>query len=221
MKKIVNFLAGVGLPAVVVCGLIALAVTPVDAQSQATALAVDAAVQQKLDSTVVTFNFSEQPVSAALDFLATIGGINIVPDTRSVEPTKTVTLKLSNVTLRAGLNFLVGQAGLKWTVRDGVVIVGDEEATKQEAITVVYDVRDFLAVPPDYEGPSFDLVNMQSTRGGTSSGSGANTGLFVGAGAPGAPGGTPQQPETSKTADQILQDLVLLIKTVIAPGTWD
>ena len=173
--------------------------------------AADAAVSQKLADTVVTFTFSEQPIEEALEFLATLGGVNIVIDRRKVEAGKTVTLKLTDVPLLTAVKLLTEQVGVKWTVRDGVVMITDEEGAKSEPVTVVYDVSPYLAVPPDFEGPTIELQSISGTR----SGDNPYTSPFDP-----APGDEPRK-DIEKSREQLLKELVELIKQTIDPGTWD
>jgi hypothetical protein len=183
---------------------------------------------QKLDSTIVSFTFNEQPIEEAVDFLSTLGGVNIILDRHKVEAGKTITLKLNNVPLTTALKLLTEQVSLKWIIRDGVAFISDEEGTRQEPVTVVYDVADFLATPPDFQGPTFELQNMAGANGGRSgSSSGGSSGggsIFGGAngaggGGTGSGGGT--NTEQSKTREELLADLIDLIRSVIEPGSWD
>ena len=176
--------------------------------------AADRLVRNKLRTTIVTFTFSEQPLEDAIDFLSTLGSINIVLDKRKVEEGLTVTLKLSNVMLETGLKLVTEQVELKWVVKDGVVYISDEEGTKQEPITVVYPVGDLLAVPPDYEGPTFDLSTLsENTGSGSGGGGGGGRGIFDDT--------DDDEGTESETRAELLEQLVDLIRTTIAPGTWD
>jgi hypothetical protein len=181
--------------------------------------AADRQAFQKLDSTIVSFTFSEQPIEEAVDFLSTLGGVNIILDRRKIEAGKTVTLKLSNVTLATAIKLITEQIGLKWIIRDGIAFISDEEGTRQEPVTIVYDVADFLAIPPDYEGPTFELQNMAgANRGGRGGGGGGGSIFDTGAGGAGA---NAAQGDKGKTREELLNDLVDLIRSVIEPGTWD
>jgi len=181
------------------------------------ATAKDTAVYRRLDDTIVSFTFSDQPLEEAIDFLQTLGGINIVLDRRQVEEGKNVTLKLNNVTLTTSIKLITEQIDLKWAVKDGVVMISDEEGVKQEPITVVYPVDDLLAIPPDFKGPTFELqdINNESSSSGTGSSSGSSGGLF------GDDDDDDDEDEVKKTREELLEELVDLIKAVIAPGTWD
>ena len=172
------------------------------------------AVYQRIETTIVSFTFNEQPLEEAIDFLSTLGGVNIVLDRRKVEEGKTVTLKLNNVTLATAIKLITEQVELKWIVRDGVIYISDEEGTRRDPVTVVYDVSDLLAMPPNFKGPAIELQSLSGNRGGTGSTSGTGGGFF---------GDEDDDKETDehKTREELLKELVDLIRSVIAAGTWD
>lgn len=171
--------------------------------------AADVAVSRALADTVVSFTFSEQPLEEAFEFLGTLGNINIVIDRRKIEAGKTVTLKLSDVPLLTAVKLVAEQAGVKWIVRDGVVMVTDEEGAKSEPVTVVYDVGDLLAVAPDYDGPTVDLPDIG--RGPT-----VASDPFPGPILEDEP-----KKDSEKTRETLLDELLSLIRETIDPGTWD
>ncbi len=144
------------------------------------------AVRQKLEETVVSFVFNDQPVREAVEYLGTVGNVNVVLDASKLpDPAQTITLKLTNVSLETAIRLLTEQLTLKYTVRDGVVYVSDAEGVKLEAETVVYEVRDLLASLPEFTGPSFELGQLsQSSRG-----SGGGSGSVWGGGGGGGTGG--------------------------------
>ena len=176
--------------------------------------ASDRAAYQKLETTIVSFTFNEQPLEEAVDFLTTLGGVNIVLDKRKVEAGKTVTLKLQNVTLYTAVKLLTEQVGLKWIVRDGIAFISDDEGTKMEPITIVYDCSDLMAVAPNFEGPTFELQNISGNSGGRG-GSGGGSSIFSSDTSAG------KKDEEGKSREELLNDLVDLIKQVIEPGTWE
>ena len=174
--------------------------------------AADRVVYQKLDTTIVSFTFNEQPLEEAVEFLSTLGGVNIVIDKRKVESGKTVTLKLANVPLATAVKLLTEQVGLKWRVRDGLVFISDEEGTKAEPVTVVYDVSDLLAVPPNFVGPTIELQSIGGNRGGQGT---SYPPTIIGEPADGP------KDDSQKSREELLQELVDLIKQVIEAGTWE
>ncbi len=107
--------------------------------------AVDRKVLAQIDDTSVSFTFNEQPVFEALDFLATLGKVNIVPDRAALkDPEQTVTIKLENVPLRTAIILIAEQLGLRWVIRDGVVFISDEATIRRAGRAH----RDFAADKP-------------------------------------------------------------------------
>lgn len=92
----------------------------------------DEAVKQKLEETKVSFVFAEQPLTEVLDYLGTVGEINVALDDRAVaDPNAVVTLKLTNASLGTALELAVKQAALRAGIVEGVVLVSSEEGIKR------------------------------------------------------------------------------------------
>jgi len=186
-------------------------------KAQITEKPTDRKVRQQLEETMVSFTFNQQPVMEAIDFLGTLGNMNIVPDrTKFADPNKTVTLKLSNVSLETAIKRLTEQLGLKWIIRDGIVFISDEEGIKRPPETNTYDVRDLLAEAPNFPGPTFELQNIAGNRGGRRGAVGTpGTSIFA------EDTGTKKEGEGGRSREEALNDLVELTKQVIEAGTWD
>ena len=100
-------------------------------------------IREALDTTRVSVAFADTPLFDALDKLAAMGKVNIVPDRRDPHgAAKGVTLRLDNVPLAVALAFLTRQNGMRCAIRDGVVCVGDSEDIEGPPIRVVYDALD-------------------------------------------------------------------------------
>lgn len=134
-------------------------------------------LRRALDETRVNVDFSEVPHLKALEQLARMGDINIVPDrARFEDPEAAVTLRLKDVSLGTALRLLVGQMGMEHAVRDGVVLVSDDEGLREPPVLAVYDVMDLLK-------------------------------QHLG--------------EERRNPEEMLNDLIDLIKQTIEPGNWD
>ena len=181
--------------------------------------AADRKVQRVLEDTIVSFNFQDQPIEQVVEYLSTLGNVNIVLDRSKVQAGQTVTLKLSNVRLETALKLVCEAISMKSVIRDGVVLISDVEGTKQEPVTRVYDVLDIVAEVPDFEGPAFELGQLSSAQGRGGSGQSSPWG-GVGAGT-GTGTGTGTGEQQGKSLEERTQALVDMIKQVIAPGTWE
>ena len=171
----------------------------------------DRRVRQVLSSTIVSFSFEDQPVAEVVEYLGTLGDINVVLDHGKIEPGQTVTLKLKNVSMETAIKFVSESIGMKYVIRDGVVLISDEEGTKQEPMTRVYEVLDLVTETPDFAGPNFELGQLSgSGSGGTSTNQSPWTNTTT--------TGTEEQ---SATLQERTEALVELIKQVIEPGTWE
>lgn len=108
----------------------------------------DDRVNQILDRERTTLDFSETPVTQALEFLSEKFGVDIVKcrDLSGVLEdvySKPVTLSVRNTQLtgRAALQLVLEQVGLSYVVRDGLILV----RTPESALTVaMIDVQPFL-----------------------------------------------------------------------------
>ena len=113
----------------------------------------DAALTQRVNTAQVGRLTYTDETGAYLDVLknlSLITGVQILttPEARTVidDESLTVVIELaSSMTLRDFLNYMVGQTeGLAWTIRDGVVVVGDKSQASGTLITEIYPVKDLI-----------------------------------------------------------------------------
>jgi len=135
-------------------------------------------VEKKLERRISSFDFTNQPFDATIQFLRSTGDINIVLDSK-VATQENVTLQLANATIRSILDVITARADLKWTVIENYVYISDAEGIlkmqpRNASMTRVYDVTDIIAPAQDY------------SAGGAGGGAGGGN---RGAGGAGAPGG--------------------------------
>ena len=99
----------------------------------------DRAIDRRLDEKTVSFVFAEQPAMEAINFLATLGGVNVVADAeRFQKADRTVTLKLTNVPLRTALTQLADELGLSFGVARDVVFIDEEPAVRRAQDAAFY-----------------------------------------------------------------------------------
>lgn len=171
----------------------------------------DLAAREQLSQRTVTFTFKETPFSEAVEFLQNLTGLNFVVDRNAGVDAVNITLSLKQVSARTALEFLTRQAGLTWTVRDGVVLIGNKENLVGPMRTGVYDVTDLLAVPPDFPGPSMNLQTGLNQK---------QTGFDPWN--PVTPPGPEKQPTgAEKTRAELMQNLVDIVGGMLQAGTWD
>jgi hypothetical protein len=104
-------------------------------------------------------DFKGVTFESALDQLASLGGVNIVPQWSEIEPhgayrTQPVTLHLTHVTVHQALTALMtvledtskDDSNPGWVERDGIVVVSTRhDPGQKDRVTRLYDVRDLLA----------------------------------------------------------------------------
>ena len=113
----------------------------------------DAALMQTVATAQVgRLTFTEE-TGAFLDVLknlSLITGVDILttPEARTViddEGVPVVIELVSSMTLENFLNYMVGRSeNLAWTIRDGVVIVGDKSQASGTIVTEIYPVKDLI-----------------------------------------------------------------------------
>ncbi|TFG73867.1 MAG: hypothetical protein E4H23_12880, partial [Chrysiogenales bacterium] len=102
-------------------------------------------IGKKMQKPIPYFDFTGQPFMAMVDLLRTTGNFNIVVDPLMMPgPEQTVTLQLTDSTIKTILDLVTQQAGLKWTVRENYVYISDEAGIARLRVTgtqlvIVYD----------------------------------------------------------------------------------
>jgi hypothetical protein len=90
-------------------------------------------LERKLRDTVVSFDFKDEPVMKAVDFLQTAATVNIIIlDRAKIDPAKKVTLKMEGVTVEAAIRGLGTQLGLSPVISDRMVFLCDPESLKPQ-----------------------------------------------------------------------------------------
>jgi hypothetical protein len=147
-----------------------------------------------------TFEFSATPLTQVLQMLGEAGGFAVVLDKALEEAgidlsTHPVTMRLAGMRYEDAIYLLLPRE-CGYRVEAGYVLVTTPEKSWLPLKTVVYSVRDALAVVPNFVGPRFEIGNVTSQ----SQGSGGGGNIF---------GNQPEEPEdaTQATPEQIV-DLV-------------
>ena len=151
-------------------------------------------VEKKLQKRLPYFEFSGQPFMTMIDFLRSTSGLNIVVDPKAA-PTadQTITLQLTDATVKVILDLMTAQVALKWTVRENFVYISDEAGIagfmiSGAQLTIVYDVRDLIMPVEDWGGGTTGGTGGRGSTGGT--GGRGSTGGTGSTGGRGSTGGT-------------------------------
>ncbi len=97
----------------------------------------------------VTFDFHEEPLFDLVEFLRLEHRINVVLHRRALDDvglgTDTpITIRVSDVSLRAALELALEDLDLTWTIRDEVLLITTPEEDEQMLLTRVYDVAELV-----------------------------------------------------------------------------
>ena len=86
---------------------------------------------QKLNETLVSFQFIDQPIDQVFKYLATLANVGIVVDESLIkDPGLTLSLQLTNVSLQRALQMVCWQKHWRCAIVDGTVHITNEEGLK-------------------------------------------------------------------------------------------
>jgi len=160
-------------------------------------------IERKLERKV-SFEFAETPLTEAIAFLQTLTKANIIIDPAAAQDkgSTPITLKVTNMTLRLALDWILKLADLDYALSDYAIFVSERENLKGDVTLRIYDVRDLTEKVPDFPGPELMLE------------------VGAGGGAGGAPGLTlidVEMEDDEVTAGSLAE----MISTRVRPGEWD
>jgi type II secretory pathway component GspD/PulD (secretin) len=188
----------------------------------------------------INMNYNNVPLGKVIDDLATMEGINIVPDLQALADQgitldQPLTMKLDNISLKSGLTNLLNQARLTYVIEDDVLKITTKEHARGTLRMVPYQVTD-LVIPLSDSGPGLEMnpdrIQKQAgqqnlpfsgaspvTAGQTMAG-GIPTGS-AGSGSPFASTGGGGNWEIKKGASVTREDqLITLIQNTVSPKSW-
>ncbi len=139
-------------------------------------------LRAKLDERIPSFDFPNATFDIIMNFLRNTYKLNIVVDKKPV--TDTVSLQLTNVSVRTVLELVTKQAGLEWTSARNYVFISDADGIRQfkpsgMRSTVVYDIHDLIAPVEDWESDNNNDNNDNNDNdngGNNNRGGGSNRG---------------------------------------------
>jgi hypothetical protein len=119
--------------------------------------------------------FADAPLENVVQYFRQTSGLNLFVQWRALEQVginrdTTVSLDVSDVSLGKALDLVLDQLSadkgrlerLYWVVDEGIVTISTGQALNREVTTKVIDITDMLAIVPDFEPPS---VNVLSSSG--------------------------------------------------------
>jgi hypothetical protein len=112
----------------------------------------------KLNGMKISVDFSGVPMSAALEYVREVSGLNLHIDGKCAEKAdEAITLKVKDLSLKSVLKLMLAPKELTAVWRDGVLVIAPKGAAVS-AVLRVYDVRDLMAKIGDFPGPKVELV---------------------------------------------------------------
>jgi len=141
-------------PAVALCGAILLTVgfghsrQPVLWAAPAELRAGEEAIKQAL-AEPTSLAFVETPLRDVLDFIQSKHKIIVMIDRKALDDVglgadSTVTINISNVTLRSGLRLMLRPLDLTWIIADEVLLITTADEANNRLVTEVYEVGDLV-----------------------------------------------------------------------------
>jgi type II secretory pathway component GspD/PulD (secretin) len=202
-------------------------------------------IERKL-TTPITLSFSDAPLSAVIDDLRMVHGVNIVVDTLALQEDgisldSAVKIQLEQVSLRSALNLILHQCRLTWVIKDEVLQITTEAHAKEKLKPTTYQVAD-LVIPIENFGDLHNpIVSPLMSMAQTPPQQYAPSPLLGSGALPnGSPTGSPMGPSpgnnspfasnqsastgttvSKRTASNTMEEtLIKLITSTISPRSW-
>ena len=167
----------------------------------------DRKIRERLESEVLSMDFTEAPLSEVVDFLRTTTGINIIIDPQVYkdfpeEEALKVDLTVNKLKISSILNLMLSLKGLDYKISNGVLIISTKKRITEKPILRLHNVRDLTGKLNDFPGQDLSLT---APAGGGQQGGGIQI--------------STEEPRSATTITE--EQLTDLIKNNIAKGTWD
>jgi type II secretory pathway component GspD/PulD (secretin) len=145
------------------------------------ALAAPAAAQDnkkdeyasKMSNLRVSLDFKDAPLDSIIDYLREIADMNIFLDQKVREKQLTLSIKVTEISLKSVLSLMLKPHGCDTMFKDGVLMVMTKEDIADRLTRMeIYDCRDILYPVQDFPGVDISLaqdqigVNVVSDGGG-------------------------------------------------------
>ena len=123
----------------------------------------------KLDTLKVSVDFEDTPLTAAVEYLKQVSGINIlidkaVRDEREIDETR-ITLQVNEVSMRSALSLILEFSNLVVRWKHSVLMVTTPSKGRGKPVARMYDVRDITLQMKDFPGPTIKLEASDGSMG--------------------------------------------------------
>ncbi len=125
----------------------------------------DQAIIDKLRAIKITIDMQNAPLTAVVEYIREISGLNFVIDTKAIEkPDEAmISIKVADIILDGALKLMLGPKQWAHTVRDNTVIITSADTLKKQVKLELYDVQDLTYGIQDF--PGVDISLSQDTIG--------------------------------------------------------
>ncbi len=182
---------------------------------QTTESEADSAVRRRLNTVLPKLELPGVEFKDVVQFLREFGNVSIHVRWAALEMVgvtrkSKVNVHLTNVTLNKAIRVILDDVGggnpLGFVLDEGVITISTMDDLSRRTVTRVYDIRDLVVRMPNFKGPNINLRrsgNNNNNAGGWGWGDDDD-----------------DDDDDEKTRDEMIEDVLDLIRSTIDPDTW-
>jgi type II secretory pathway component GspD/PulD (secretin)/tetratricopeptide (TPR) repeat protein len=118
----------------------------------------DKEILDKLKSIRITIDMQNAPLTAIVDYIREISGLNIHITGIENPEQEVISFKVQDIVLDGALRLMLGPRQKGYMVRDGVVLITTQDALKKQVKLELYDVQDLTYGMQDFPGVDISLA---------------------------------------------------------------
>jgi Flp pilus assembly secretin CpaC/tetratricopeptide (TPR) repeat protein len=119
----------------------------------------DKTIVDKLHSIRITIDMQNAPLTAIVDYIREISGLNIHISGIDNPDAEMISFKVQDIVLDGALRLMLQPRNKAYLVRDGVVLITTADALKKRVKLELYDVQDLTYGMADFPGVDISLAN--------------------------------------------------------------
>jgi type II secretory pathway component GspD/PulD (secretin)/tetratricopeptide (TPR) repeat protein len=118
----------------------------------------DKEILDKLKSIRITIDMQNAPLTAIIDYIREISGLNMHISGVDNAESEMISFKVADIVLDGALRLMLGPRQLAYVVRDGVVLITKQDQLKKQVKLELYDVQDLTYGMKDFPGVDISLA---------------------------------------------------------------
>jgi type II secretory pathway component GspD/PulD (secretin)/tetratricopeptide (TPR) repeat protein len=118
----------------------------------------DKEILDKLKSIRITIDMQNAPLTAIVDYIREISGLNIHIQGIENPDQEVISFKVTDIVLDGALRLMLGPRQKGYIVKDGVVVITTADALKKQVKLELYDVQDLTYGMQDFPGVDISLA---------------------------------------------------------------